>query len=160
MKLFIKLLLLLVVVAISGPYFIKGPDGQPLWSLQDTANTVTATLRRWRANPVAAAVTPGASAVEVFRWQDADGQWHFTNVAPNDTPHSVLRIDPRTNAVGMVIERSQASEAEADPDIAADQPNTHIGPLPDPETARRLIEDARALQALADERAAAMQNID
>ncbi len=159
MKLFVKLMLLAVIMAISGPYFIKGPDGAPLWSLRDTAASVSGLFSKLRSNPLTAAVTPGGEAVEIYRWQDADGQWHFTNVAPDDSPHSVLRIDPKTNAISTVVQRAP-DESAAEP--VADDPlarNTHIGPLPDPATAKALIEDARALQALADERARVMDNI-
>ena len=44
-----------------------------------------------RANPV------------LYRWRDAKGQTHVTDVPPTDRPYETLHYDPRTNVVPSVV---------------------------------------------------------
>ncbi len=62
MKLLVKLLVLLLIAAMAGPFFIKGPDGQPLMRLSD----VTQKLKSWTSS--GGRSKPG-SPVEVHRWR-------------------------------------------------------------------------------------------
>lgn len=146
MKLFVKLLALVIALALIGPFFIKGPDGQPLWQLPTSLDQV-------KLLPQSVSDKSGG-VVEVYRWQDDSGQWHFSESAPTQGEFDILTIDTRTNAVMTappVAAETEATSAETDiPD------NPHIAPalpIPDPQTTRQLIEDAKALQKLADERA-------
>ena len=153
MKLFVKLLAFVLILAVAGPFFLKGPDGAPLWTVQATLDE----LRRWRpgpvANPLEAVVPDVAPSVQVYRWQDAAGQWHFSTEPPATGTYQVLEIDPRTNAV-MTGGLPQVDEPEvlAEDDSAADPYVAPLLPIPDPEKTRELIEQVREIEALAEER--------
>ncbi|MEL7311856.1 MAG: DUF4124 domain-containing protein [Pseudomonadota bacterium] len=159
MKLFVKLLAFILVLALMGPFFLKGPDGRPLWEMPTRLPTL---------NEVSGAVVPDGLQdpnVEVYRWQDETGQWHFGSAPPESSRYEVMQIDTRTNAVA--VEPPPSLEPEAPPDpavgVASDEPASpyvsDVLPIPDPEVAKQLIEDAKALQDLARQRAEEMDAI-
>lgn len=151
MKLFVKLLVLVIALALIGPFFIKGPNGQPLWQLPTSLDQVELLPH--------SVPDQSGGVVEVYRWQDDSGQWHFSESAPTQGEFDILAIDTRTNAVmtgPSVAAETEASSTETDgPDAPHIAP---VLPIPDPQTTRQLIEDAKALQKLADERAARIES--
>lgn len=164
MKLFVKLLLFIVILALMGPFFIKGPDGKPLWQVNKIQSSVQLgwdrLQRRLTGSVDAAANLPGSgSEVTVHRWQDADGQWHYTQEAPAGIASDILLIDPETNLISLpplpepppVPEDSAAEEPTAAPPVQ--------GPIPTIEETRQLIEDAQALQGQVDERDKKLRDI-
>lgn len=40
-----------------------------------------------------------AAPPELYKWRDANGQLHVTDVAPKDRPYETLRYNPDTNVV-------------------------------------------------------------
>ncbi|MEL6870447.1 MAG: DUF4124 domain-containing protein [Pseudomonadota bacterium] len=161
MKLFVKFLIVVVLLALAGPFFLKGPDGLPLWRWQDAV----AKFNHWRSGAVSntvGVVIPEAGSVKVYRWQDEAGQWHFSNEPPANQNADVLLINPATNVVQAAKPREPEEEAPVE-DPADDIPESaHISPilpLPDPETTQQLLQDVRELQDLAEQRKAAMDNI-
>ena len=159
MKLFVKVLCFGLVLALAGPFILRGSDGQPLYTPADAWRSVTARV------PVLDVpdVMP-AKPVQVYRWQDAAGQWHFQGAPPPDgTAFTVLEIDPRTNAIGTAPEpvAAESGDPAADPvEVEADRrtpEDAMIGPYPHPEAVRQLIEDAKALQAQSVERVEALE---
>lgn len=160
MKLFVKLLVFVVVLALMGPFFLKGPDGRPLWELPTRLPTF---------NEVSGAVVPDAVKdpnVEVYRWQDETGQWHFGGTPPESSSFDVLQIDTRTNAVAVemppaavsVEQGGDAPDVEAGDDPASPYLSDAL-PIPDPEVAKQLIQDAKELQELARQRTQEMDTI-
>ena len=109
MKLFVRLMMLVLVLALCGPFFIKGPDGRPLW----TIGTTIAKVRGWLADMTSGSVLEnapviGEQEVTVYRWRDADGVWQFAAEPPAGVTAEAMQIDTRTNAVAFeipVIER-------------------------------------------------------
>ncbi|MEM9171854.1 MAG: DUF4124 domain-containing protein [Pseudomonadota bacterium] len=158
MKLFIKFLALVVVLALAGPFFIKGPDGQPLWSWQQTLEAV----KRAPGNAVKQTI-PGASEVDVYRWQDADGQWHYSGEPPEGIQTELLKVDPRTNMVGtapVVVEETAEAVIEEE---TIDPHAMHVAPalpVPDPTAVKELMGDIDKIQQQADQRLKALENID
>ncbi len=168
MKLFVKLLILVLLLASVGPFFLKGPDGEPYWSYREVLQAARAKLGRLTSAPASLpspkALQPGDD-VTVYRWQDASGEWHFAGEPPAGVSFDELKIDPDTNAIQMERAEPPAAAAAAEPTAgpaaaAAPASDPYLGPLPDPEATRQLIEDARALQELADERARRLRELD
>ena len=61
----VKIMVLLLVAAFAGLFFIKGPAGEPIMSLEDLMPTVD---------------EPQTSEPEtVYKWQDENGVWQFSN---------------------------------------------------------------------------------
>ncbi|MCG8312310.1 MAG: hypothetical protein MI976_03760 [Pseudomonadales bacterium] len=126
MKLFVKFLMFLVVLALAGPFIMKGPDGKPLMSLQDlslpsfsmpkvapeklTGNEQQAWIA-WskdKPNPTAPKVYVidpqnkqpiQAKPGVFFRWKDAEGVWQFSSTPNLNTPNIVIETDPNANIV-------------------------------------------------------------
>lgn len=117
MKLFAKLLILILIAAMAGPFFMRGPDGQPLMRLSD----VTQKVKGWIGAGKGA--KPGRP-VEVHRWQDESGQWHYSDEAPA-TASEVITVDPNANVIQSVpIEKSSSTPepvVEKTPPPAADE---------------------------------------
>lgn len=90
MKLFVKLMMLLLVLALAGPYFLKGPDGQPLADKMGITmpsftmpklrmpNFSFTDLFGQNKTVDGEDVEQHRSAVTV-KFQDEDGVWHFGN---------------------------------------------------------------------------------
>lgn len=39
----------------------------------------------------------------LYKWRDAQGQWHITDQPPTDRPFEEVRVDPRLNVVPTVV---------------------------------------------------------
>lgn len=137
MKLFLKLLIIVVIVAMAAPFFIKGSDGKPLISagtflpeaalpesmkaLLQTAplNTDTTTPHH---NPNRN--TNGENGeTKVYRWQDAEGQWHYSDRAgqQNAEQHTIRQSNQlpayqpkqvETTESALTLNRNSASEVK------------------------------------------------
>lgn len=64
MKLFYILMMLVLIAALLGPFFIQGPDGAPLMTVDEVIDDNTPEVMKNR---------------DVYRWQDAEGRWHFSD---------------------------------------------------------------------------------
>ena len=99
MKLFIKIMLLVVVAALAGPWRIKGPTGGslmtleklgvPAVSMQDFGKAAAAVKAR-----VSAASEAPAESIAVFKWRDDNGQWHYSDKTQRGRPATDLKCLP------------------------------------------------------------------
>ena len=162
MKLFVKLMMLVLVLAVSGPFFLKGPDGQPLWSIKQFTDRASTLLNRITAAPSTIAAGGKVSEVVVYRWQDEQGQWHFSGEPPVVHGYDVMSFDPDTYAMRLLSD-SSTDDTEVEEVVLVNdgsEPLPRIGPITDPEATRQLIEDARAIQDLVDQRKADIAALD
>jgi len=83
----IKLMIGLLIIACLALFFIKGPSGEPLMSLEDLKTelptSVAELITRFR--PASEAQPPAIKQIpaRVYKWQDDQGQWHFSSAPPN-----------------------------------------------------------------------------
>ena len=99
MRLLVKILALLLVVALVLPLWLRGPDGKPLMEMTDWVgmppqlSQLGAQLgdRLWALAqdiPALISLEPtedlAVPAQEFYRWQDQRGVWHFSDSPP---PH-------------------------------------------------------------------------
>lgn len=115
-KLFAKLMALVVVLALAGPFFIRGPDGEPLVSVNNIRHDLSVAgagfARHWQ--KLITRFRPDAETVPVYRWQDADGSWHFSESANPDGTGELIYVDPNQNVVpGYDDLGAQQSDSEA-----------------------------------------------
>lgn len=102
MNLMLKLCLTLTTLAVAGLFFIKTPDGQPILSLdkilpQKDQVTGKAQYLLSKAKDKVSSINPTSSngdankndpnASGVYRWQDENGQWQYSNIKP-DAQHN------------------------------------------------------------------------
>ena len=122
MKLFIKLMLFVVVLAMAGPFFMTGPDGRPLLTLQKlgfpsvsqlkqmvsaarnniklpnsaTENTTSSTAEA----SVSPTIAHAARGKVFYKWQNDQGTWQFSNdPPPSPTTYQEIYTDPQANII-------------------------------------------------------------
>ena len=148
MKLMIKLLLLGLVGAIVAPMLIKGPDGRPLMSWQDffsSSDSGSASVSS--SSPLS---SPGVTTV--YKWKDAEGQWHFSDKVIEGENHETLKYNPNANIIQSLAKKEEESEIEVQPVAALKEssgPSLTTVPLTEvPE----LMDQAKQYQSLIDQR--------
>ena len=90
---------LFIGALVSAPFFIPGPSGKPLATLDDIlpdANTFTSLLNEGKriSNKLEAYIPDSTDAIQketVNGWQDANGVWHFSNTVPAENPNVKTR---------------------------------------------------------------------
>jgi hypothetical protein len=111
MKLFIKLMIFMVFMAMAGPFLLKGPDGKPLLTLQKLGvpslsqliararNTIPSAITATD-DPAHAAARPASRANTFYKWQDANGVWQFTTEPPpQPITYNEIHTDPQANII-------------------------------------------------------------
>ena len=127
MKLFSKFLLIVLVAALAAPFYIKGPNGQPLMTLKDLNlpsfssskqfNNVSEKLTgkakdawlQWGGDNsdseiIAKATDAEGNLIEAannvyYRWKDKDGVWQFTSQPNPNAKNILMKIDPNANII-------------------------------------------------------------
>ncbi|GAA3944312.1 DUF4124 domain-containing protein [Litoribacillus peritrichatus] len=147
MKLMIKLLLLGLVGAIVAPMLIKGPDGRPLMSWQDFFSSSDS-----GAASVSSLPQSSSGVTTVYKWKDAEGQWHFSDKAIEGENHETLKYNPNANIIQSLAKKEEESEIEVKPVAALKEtsgPSLTTVPLTEvPE----LMDQAKQYQSLIDQR--------
>lgn len=112
MKSFMRLLLILLVLGALLPLFIRGPDGRPIMSFADWvpnwgASTPSATLSSDADAPARLSSDSG----KMYKWQDAQGRWHFSEEKPLDQSTAAVESLPDVQNVmdAPVAGRSNSS---------------------------------------------------
>lgn len=169
MKIRHKMMLLALLGLLAAPTFIVGPSGKPLMSLNDwmpdnvSLNGVRNKLSNmW--NKSGAKLQGGTSTgfgmktPRLYKWQDAQGRWQFSNEPPPAAAGDVLVQDMPQMANIMqpveVRERGQADSGNGGSGFKLAFPTSvPVTDIP------KLIDDAKNLQKTADLRKAALDNI-
>ena len=87
----IKLMILILVAGFVGLFFIEGPDGKPLLSLDallEDLSPATAVVEKSPAKPV-----------KVYKWQDKNGIWQFGSQPVDGEDVEVMELDGNINIV-------------------------------------------------------------
>ncbi len=101
--LMIKLLIALVIIACIAPLFIKGPDGEPIMTLDDWKIELPASFDELVKRP-----EPELPAAEqklpttVYKWQDENGIWQFSNQPVEGENVEVMELDGKINTIPAV----------------------------------------------------------
>lgn len=111
MGIFIKLLLLLIVIALAAPFIIEGPDGEPLMTLDDLKDSqglakLTDTLGQQVTAPFKDEHDRQAPAsskkTRVYSWKDEQGNVHYSNIPPQQGANiETLQVNPDMNVIKM-----------------------------------------------------------
>ena len=159
MKLFMKLLLTLLVLAVLAPFTIlKDGEGRPLMSLTDLRMPDVEV-------PNIPDEIPVGSATEdvVYQWKDAEGNLHFTSDPPPEGVEYVAKsFDPNANVIQSVKPKAESEVAGGGSGVAAveqDAEDGEIGNPYTPEKVEKLFKDAREVQEKLNERYQKQQEI-
>lgn len=95
MKIFVKLVLFLLVLALAAPFFLRGPDGGPLISFDDVQKTdggfgkgfekvekLFSGLKSPYSDQSQEVLDRNPSQLDsfqVYQWKDEHGKWHFSD---------------------------------------------------------------------------------
>ena len=147
MKLFIKLMLALLVLAVLLPFTIlKDQNGKTLMSFSDIG-LPDFSMPSLSSNKVKSAV--GGSKTDMFyQWQDADGTIQFTTEPPPEgVEYTIKKYNPDTNLI-KAVSLPEEEEPVAEPGVASEgqQPKIQIGSPYSTEEVKKLIEDAQNIE--------------
>ncbi|MBL4607823.1 MAG: hypothetical protein JKY01_08355 [Pseudomonadales bacterium] len=161
MKLFIKFILFLVVLAVAAPFIMKRPDGRPLLTISDITSGDSAiiksfnTLTSFFRSPKDGLPNGEPSLTTVHKWQDKEGLWHYSDQQPTSTTSQILAINPNQNILEMndkkllkILKGEKEETASTTQDL--EPPKNMIPGLPSIEQAKKAMDNAKAVQGLLD----------
>ena len=106
----IRILLLAVAFAVIAPFFIKGPDGKPLM-----------TLDKWFSKSPAQKSPEAAKPHKrtIYKWHDKDG-WHFSTERPEGVANlQTIEVDGRINIMPSITASPKSSAPSSDGGVAS-----------------------------------------
>ncbi len=112
MKIMIKLLVLVLIGAVVAPLVIKGPDGKPMMAWQDFFSST----------PTTAYISPSkgsSSLTTVYKWKDADGQWHFSDKTVEGNNHETIKYNPKSNIIQSLAKKEEPNQFDVDDRFAS-----------------------------------------
>jgi len=107
MKLYMKFLIFMVILACAGPFLLKRSDGSP-WMA--TSDLKAPDLEMPDVSPLADEIEnlsrsmpadDTANHTTVYKWQDENGGWHFSNQADPAHPGEKININNNINTVQL-----------------------------------------------------------
>lgn len=151
MKLFVKLLITAVVLAVLMPFtFLKGKDGNPLMSL-DKLKAPELSMPKLASDRI----SNGSGREDIiYQWRDADGELHFTSSPPPEgIQYTAKGYDPNTNLIQSISVKQEEPETAEKP-IAETQIKkpADIGNPYSPQNVEKLINDAQNVQQVLNDR--------
>ena len=150
MKLFVKLMLALLVLAVLAPFtLLKDNEGKTLMSFSDLGlpdfslpdmPSMSATGQ--------SSSSSGSGGVAVFyKWYDDRGTVQFTTELPPDgIDYEVKEFDPNTNLIQAVSLPAEETTTDVSAVPTAREPSLEIGSPYNPEDVKKLIEDAQNIE--------------
>lgn len=89
MKLFYKLMLLILVAGVAGLFFVKKPNGSPMLNWQDfVPSQITQAMKK--------------PAPTLYRWQDEKGQWQYGDTPPEDQQAAIVKNTTPVNSMKTI----------------------------------------------------------
>lgn len=171
MKMFVRFMLLILVLGLAGPFFMKKPDGSPWMTIDDVLPSKTAISHQWEnVNRWFDSLFNGVGRqlgneqmgkTQVYRWQAPDGSWRFSDKPPQQTEVQggveTVYVDPNTNMI-----EGLPSKPVVEPSAEAGDDGAGFIPLPmtvAPGQVQKMMDDARNIQTLMDERSQALEQM-
>ncbi len=159
MRSFAILMLMVLVAASAGLFLIKGSDGRALMTVGETFPGISqlraGAIEQWRrlkgtvADADARDISVGASAdaVTFYRWQDAQGAWHYSDQPDPQGRSEAYLVDPQNPSSPPPPAAVRARSSEQAASVGAEPPSRA------PKRVKQLIDDARQVQDLLEQRA-------
>lgn len=156
MKIFIKLLVLLLMLACAAPFFIKGPDGQSLMNVNEikfpklsmpSFDGLKNQLRVFN-NEQHIALDANRDGLQVYKWRDEKGVVHYSDRAFAGKTSKLSRIEDITILPANSKSNSLNRQARLDGNgFQGPSPTTiSLGQMP------KLIKDAKQIEQLLKDR--------
>lgn len=131
----IKLLVLILMIGVVALFIVKGPDGQPLMTLDDVKARLETVPPELLPGDIQAAVddliesasglTPEIfkesqqpSITKVYKWQDENGIWQFSNSPVDKEGVQIVEMDGQINIIPAFKAPVTATEEATDVESA------------------------------------------
>ena len=85
----IKAMIFLLIAAFAGLFFIEGPNGEPFITLEDLM-------------PAVPEVETTTIPTTVYKWQDENGVWQFSNQPRDEDLGELVELDGNINTMPAV----------------------------------------------------------
>ena len=151
-----KLLMIIMVAGFVGLFFVNGPGGAPILSF-DNMTPTTPTLDNSQFN----ASTARSTHTEVYKWQDEEGVWQFSNQPQDMAGAEIVEIDNNINTVAAFKMPQEKTSTQT----SGLQLRKGISNLPagmtsvSPENLSEMMETVNSLQGVADQQQEALDAI-
>jgi len=90
----IKAMIFILLAAFAGLFFVAGPNGEPILALDD----LKPDSPRLESSSGTSAGT-SAGTTKVYKWQDENGVWQFSNQPVDEGQGEVLELDGNINTM-------------------------------------------------------------
>ena len=150
MKLFVKLLITALVLAVLLPFTIlKDDSGRPLMSLRDLKMPDMAVPGQ----PDGATVKGEGIKDVIYQWRDEEGNLNFTSEPPAPgIEYSVKGYDPNLNLIQSIKTQTETAEVGSKTKTTSIESPLKIGNPYSPEKINKLFDDAEKVQDLINQR--------
>ena len=155
MKLFAKLMITLLVIAMLLPFTIlKGRDGRPLMSFSDLSLpgfSLPDMPKMPDTSDLTRSVGGGSGQDIIYQWYDAEGNIQFTTEPPpSGVEYTTRGYDPDANVIQAV--KPPPEEEESAPVAESKPPSGDIGIPYSQESIEKLFKDAQNIEKMLKER--------
>ena len=144
----IKIMIFLLVAAMVGLFFVNGPDGSALLTLEDF-------------KPDVPEIESENATTEVYRWQDENGVWQFSNQPRDADQGETIELDGNINTMPAtdtsILTKSSSSRSATQ---SAKMPKIPAGLTSiSGEQAEQMMNTVNNLQQTVDDRKAQMDKL-
>jgi len=162
-KLYYKLLLFVIVSAVTAPFVLRDRDGRPLMSihdlhmpeitlpdasgLKDAVRSATESVET--ASDEVRENTGTKASTRIYKWQDEEGGWHFSNSAPGEHGATEVAVDTSVNVLHMesTVPATDAAANAASKSMGAAGPATQRPSLLPLSQTADVMQDAHRVSA-------------
>jgi hypothetical protein len=136
---FIRMMICIVVIAIAAPFFIPGPNGTPIMTL-DMFKFEKPSISLPDIN-LGGGSDAASTNQALYRYQDENGVWHFTDQLP-----------PEGEAEQIEVSDINLMEAPPPPKLVEKESTVSASPLTAITRGAEVMEEAQEVQELLDSR--------
>ena len=155
MKLFIKLMLLLLVLGGVLPFITFGPDGSPLFKLKDLQAPelkLPSFLNPTAIKKQFSDSTQSSKPRTIYKWYDTDGQMHYTSEPPpTGTRAEIIQLQSDVG-VQLATEPGILAKTHTPKETGRPSVSKNLGEPHSPMDVQQVIDHTRNVQRLLNER--------
>jgi len=140
----IKIMIAVVILACVAPFFIKGPNGEPLMTLDKLMNGSSSSS----ATASAASKREAPQPTTVYKWQDENGVWHFSDREEDAEVAGAEKVE----LTGDINLMPAFKEPPKPSTVQAQAPATQSTPIPSIGAGLDTLNQAKELQSSIDSR--------
>lgn len=166
MKWLIKILMIVLILFMSNLFLFKTMDGDPsLEARNPIPDFITKMLdfKKWgRDISKASGKAMGserAGQTKIYRWKAADGTQQFSNFPPTGVTYETVWVDPDANIIESTKPSAPASVSASTTEATTSQVNMPSLLTVSPDKVKKLVQDAKNVQQLADDRTKTLEQL-